>query len=171
MPQRPFTLDECKIQAAILLKNIRTDKNIDSTILDLLKQFPLFAAENTIGIIAKIKLKHTLVLIANQYGFASWNNLKVYFEKTGNTSFVMHSGFLNHWFANYKEAKAYLDAHPQDFLLPYKHQFVVCDNNAILHMGFNPDDVNWQQIQHNWVEPSDMAAWNILNQFLLRSAK
>jgi len=160
MSTRPFTLAECKIQATISLKLARSN---DGNTLHQFKQLPFFAELDNTDIKKALKLKHALQIIANQYGFASWHNLKAYFEKTRLTVFPMHSGFLNHWFANYKEAKSYLHGHPQDFLLPYKNHFVVCDNNCLEHMGLNLQDKNWELIGHNWAEPDDYNAWELLN--------
>lgn len=163
MSNKLFNLNECKTQAAILLKQIRTTAKIDAKTFSSLAKLPFFIEADAAKIVKNIKLKHALYLIANKYGFKSWNNLKAYFEITSQTTFVFHSGFLNQWFASYTDAKSYLNANPQEFLLVYKNQFVVCDASCIEHMGFNPEDDNWQLIQHNWVEPEDYAAWMRLN--------
>lgn len=161
MSTRQFTLAECKIQASILLKNMRS--GLDENVITTLQQLSAFANLDNNSIIKQVQLKHTLQLIANQYGFESWRNLKAYFEKTGLTIFPMNSGFLNQWFANYKEAKLYLHTQPHDFLLPYKNHFVVCSANCIEHMGFNLQDQNWELIHNNWVEPINYQAWETLN--------
>lgn len=163
MTQKLFNLTECRIQASILLKQIRTTAKIESGVLFRLKQLPVFKEADESSIVENIKLKHCLYIIAHKNSFKSWNNLRYYFEITSKTNFVFHSGFLNQWFANYKEAKFYLDSNPQDFLLAYKTQFVVCDTNCIEYMGFNSDDLDWLKISHNWVEPEDYSAWERLN--------
>lgn len=161
MSIKPFTYPECKIQASILLKQLRSNSNIE--LIALFKQLPIFANLDNDDIRKKAQLKHALHLIANKHGFECWNNLKAYFEKTGQTMFNMHSGFLNQWFANYVEAKSYLGNHQTEFLLPYKKHFVVCNFDCIEYMGFDTQDNNWALIHHNWVEPEDYQAWEALN--------
>ena len=161
MSTKPFTLAECKIQAAILLKQIRSNSHIE--LIALFKQLPNLANSANDDISKKAQLKHALHLIANKYGFECWNNLKAYFEKTGLTVFKMNSSFLNQWFANYVEAKLYLSNHPNAFLLPYQKHFVICDSDCIEFMGFDKQDNNWALIHHNWVEPKDYQAWEALN--------
>jgi hypothetical protein len=163
MTAKSFSLNECKIQASILLKQLRRTSNIE--LINTFRQLPMFLNMDNAQICRNVKLKHALHIIANKYGFFCWNNLKSYFEKTGITAFKMHSGFLNHWFSNYLEAKAYLNTHRDNFLLPYKQHFVVCKAECIEHMGLDPQNSNWALIQHNWVEPQDYKAWEALNAF------
>lgn len=160
MTTKSFSLAECKIQASILLKQIRHVPN--DHLIGIFKQIQVLSNMNDSQVCKNAKLKHALHIIANKYGFEGWNNLKLYFEKTGLTTFDMHSGFLNQWFANYLEAKTYLNAYPNNFLLPYKKHFVICGSDCIKYMGFNPQDHYWDLIQHNWVEPQDYKAWEAL---------
>ena len=161
MSTKQFTLTECKVQASILLKCIRSNPTDD--LIVFFKQLPIFADSDTNSIAKQAKLKHALHIIANKYGFECWHNLKAYFEKTGTTMINLHSGFLNQWFANYLEAKSYLSTQPTSFLLPYKKHFVVCEADCIAYMGFDLQDNNWTLIHHNWVEPIDYHAWEALN--------
>ncbi len=159
---RPFTLEESKIQAQILLKNLNsTNAEIVSNAKNRFINVAIFATTDDIPMLAK--LKHALGVIATENSFDSWIYLKTYFDKTRHTNFVMHSGFLNQWFSTYKEAKSYLSAQPNCFLLPYKKYFVICESDCIEYMGFDLQDNNWTLIHHNWVEPIDYHAWEALN--------
>jgi len=69
--------------------------------------------------------------------------------------------FLNHWFPDYPEARAYLDAEG-GFLLPYGKQFFVTCPEAIRERGLDPEDPDWQRIGWDWARPADAAAWERL---------
>ncbi len=110
-----------------------------------------------------IQLKHTLAVIANEYGFNDWTRLKNYFTLTGLTQFEPNGGaFFNQWFSNYKEAKQIL-LQSGGYLLPYKNQFFICESGYIEYIGLDKDDTDWTAINYNWIEPGDMEAWQRLN--------
>lgn len=67
------------------------------------------------------------------------------------------SVMLNHWFNDYAEARAWLDAEG-GFLLPYRHQFFVTTAEAIRLLGLDPADPDWDRIGRDWVRPLDAAA-------------
>lgn len=159
---RIISLSEIKIQAQILLKKINSsDHKLKADALakitDYLQSINLeLTTEN-------IQLKHCLGYFAADYGFANWANFKFYFDHSQLTKFVPQGGFFNQWFSNYKEAKAILKA-SGGYLLPYQHQFFICERGYIEYLGLNPDDANWRKIACNWVEPEDIVAWHELNQ-------
>ena len=66
--------------------------------------------------------------------------------------------FLNRWFNTYEAARAAREA-GGGYLLPFKHQFFVTDRAAIVELGLDPDDPDWQRIGWDWVRPLDSAAW------------
>jgi hypothetical protein len=72
-------------------------------------------------------------------------------------------GHLNKWFSHYSEAKEE-QKKTGGYLLPYKNQFFICDENFITSLGFNPKDENWNAIAFDWVKPSNQQAWQRLNE-------
>jgi hypothetical protein len=104
--------------------------------------------------IPDIKRKHALAVIAQENGFASWNDLK------NQITFVI-GGFLNHWFSNYTDAKTYQQSQG-GFLFAYKQQFFVCDDDYIRALGFDLQDPDWFLIDRDWVMPKDPKAGNRL---------
>lgn len=156
--RKPFSLKEGKIQASILLKALRSD-NTD-TIEKATKRFlclPEFSALSVADIPKnEIKHKHALHVIAIENGFSSWMDLKTQLR------FIV-GGHLNHWFTTYEEAKTYQKSRG-GFLLPYKKQFFIGDAPYLREIGFNPDDINWQLIDFDWVKPCNQSAWQILYQ-------
>lgn len=152
---KQFSYDEARIQAQILLKNLSSTENKEAfkRIEQIFKN----------DIPQKIQLKHTLLVIANEYGFDSWLNLKNYFYTTGKTNFnPIGGGFINQWFSNYNEAKNILKQ-SRGYLLPYKNQFFICESGYIEYLGLDQYTQEWLLINNNWVEPINMIAWNKLN--------
>lgn len=161
---RPFSLNEAKIQAQILLKNLSSlDNNLATQAHERLKNLqPLLDNIN------QIQLKHTLAIVANEHGFSSWINLKNYFSFTSLTKFNPNGGgFFNQWFSSYSEAKAVLQQ-TGGHLLPYKNQFFICESGYIEYVGLNEQPLDWQAINYNWIEPADMEAWQRLNNLYIK---
>lgn len=164
-------LEEYKIQASILLKNLKSH--------DPDKAAKAFTRIRTLGELAKLLLfevqvaaqrKHALAVIAHEQGFTSWNALKAAANAAAHNLFsAFHfSAFINHWFNNYAEAKAYQQSHG-GFLLPYKNQFFICEQGYIQHIGIDPDDPHWELIAWDWAKPSDQAARQSLYQQFLKA--
>jgi hypothetical protein len=69
--------------------------------------------------------------------------------------------FLNRWFSTYEDARRSLESEG-GYLLPYRHQFFVCEPEAIRAMGLNPDDADWERIGRDCVKPADEQAYRRL---------
>ena len=68
---------------------------------------------------------------------------------------------LNRWFASYDEAVRSLNE-LGGFLLPFRHQFMVCEEAAIRALGLDPNDPDWTAIGHNVIEPAQPDAFERL---------
>ena len=124
-PHKSFSVDECKIQASILLKSLHSnDTEHSAKAAKRFQRLPEFARLSFEEIIqTEIKRKHALAVIAIEKGFKSWTDLKCQLP-------FIRGGFLNKWFANYAEAKSYQQSEG-GFLLPFKNQFFICDADYI----------------------------------------
>lgn len=71
--------------------------------------------------------------------------------------------FLNRWFAKYEEARVSLESEG-GFLLPYRHQFFVCEWGAIKALGLDADDPDWEKIGWDCVVPADEEAFKRLSE-------
>jgi len=155
-PRTAYSVSECKIQASILLKSIRSSdlqKALASAKwLQILPEFKQVSCDEIIKI--DVKRKSVLNVIALEKGFDSWSELKCQLP-------FIRGGFLNQWFKNYDDAKSYLQSNG-GFLLPYQKQFFVCDQNYINHLGFNAEDNDWKLINYDWVKPKNKEAWQHL---------
>lgn len=154
-PHPSFSVKECKIQASILLKALHSDDiQKAQQAAKRFQRLPEFAEFSLDAIQSKVKRKHALAVIAIEKGFKSWTDLKCQLP-------FIRGGFLNQWFANYAEAKAYQQLN-SGFLLPFKKQFFICDVNYINNLGLNADDPDWKLIGYDWVNPENNEAWRRL---------
>jgi hypothetical protein len=155
-PHKSFSVKECKIQASILLKSLHSnDIEQARQATKRFKRLPQFAEFTLDAIIhTDIKRKNALAVIALENGFKSWADLKCQLP-------FIRGGFLNQWFANYTDAKSYLQLNG-GYLLPYKNQFFICDADYLSNLGLNPDDADWKLAGYDWVNPDNREAWQRL---------
>jgi hypothetical protein len=172
-----LTLDECKIRASLLLKDLRSDDRPRALrAVERLRALPYFAANLPESIIERrgsIRLKHALAVIAAELGYPTWTDCKRRLELPASTRvdtetfFAGNCGaYLNRWFARYDEARASLEAEG-GYLFPYRHQFFVCEPGFLAALGIDPGDPDWEQIGRNWVRPLDDTARSRLEQTLI----
>ncbi|WP_019216596.1 hypothetical protein [Legionella tunisiensis] len=154
-PHKSFRVNECKIQASILLKSLHSqDMSTSQQAVKRFQRLPELAPFSLTELPARIQRKHALAVIALEKGFKCWEDLKCQLP-------FIQGGFLNKWFASYLEAKAHLQING-GFLLPYRNQFFICDANYIKNLGFNPEDTDWLLIGYDWNTPNHREAWQRL---------
>ena len=159
-PSKQLNIEECKIQASILLKSLHsTDLAKANQTAKRFQRLPEFKELSLDEILKNnIKRKHALTVIAIENGFKSWVDLK-------SQIYLFTGGFLNKWFVNYIDAKSHRES-DGGYLLPYKNQFFICDSDYINHIGLDPKDPDWSLIGWDWVKPNDQIAWSRLNKKL-----
>ena len=99
---------------------------------------------------SEYKLKHSLHLVAYENGFGDWPMALRYLSGASDTSHDSGSFWyahkcmtlLNHWFANYNEAEDFCANNEALCLVPYKHQFIVVDENYLSMIGCEHKAVN-----------------------------
>ena len=155
-PHKSFSVDECKVQASILLKSLHSNDSSSSQKaakrFQRLPEFENLSLEEIVH--ADIKRKHALAVIALEKGFTSWTVLKWQLP-------FIHGGFLNRWFASYAEAKSYQQTNG-GFLLPFKNQFFICESHYINNLGLKAEDPDWTLIGYDWAKPDNKEAWQRL---------
>src|SRR5690606_21881666 len=68
-------------------------------------------------------------------------------------------GILNQWFATYEEARAALAAtRRRSFLLPYRRQLMVVEDDFIRALGLDAEDERWGGIEYDIVWPGNSVA-------------
>lgn len=164
--QSPFAVRELKIRAALVHKSL--DRDNTHACADVVHWFERCGfADSQMAVFRAdphtIRRKHILQALALEQGFTSWSDLRVAHELAarpvldGERFLRGAAGFFNRWFAGYTAARASLRAYG-GYLLPYRHQFFVCEAGLIAGNGLDPDDADWRRIGYDWVVPSDPRA-------------
>jgi hypothetical protein len=162
--RRRNPLEELKIQASILLKDLNS--NEPERFLKAAARFknePKFAEIPTDELLkTDIKRKHALAVLAHERGFKSWENLRDdIIAKECLHRPMGGSSFLNHWFATYEQAREQLDAHG-GYLLQYRSSYFVCGAGYIKFLGLDSFKSEWERIGYDWVKPADKKAWDVI---------
>jgi hypothetical protein len=162
-----LALNEVKIQAKKLLKIIKVDNNLLSTIKVPLKKLGLSFSD-------EIQLKHSLTIVSQQLGFDNWHHAQDVLSGSKEPVEVLNmgtffypkgaDGFINEWFANYQQAENTLSAQTgKKWLLPYKNQFIVVKKDYISTFGLDEKlMLLWADINHNMIDSYKSVEWDKL---------
>jgi hypothetical protein len=172
-----LTLDECKIRASLLLKDLRCDERPRAVrAAQRFRALPGCASDEPEALIERrdsIQLKHALAAIAAELGYPTWTDCKRRLEVPARLRLdterffkVSGCGFLNRWFARYDEARASLESQG-GYLFPYRHQFFICETGLLAELGVDPADPDWERIGRDWVRPHDGQARDRLERSLV----
>lgn len=172
----PLTLHECKIRASLLLKSLlSSDASRATQAAERLCTLPAFSRLTPGELLARkdmVQRKHTLAVIAQEQGHASWAELKQALGEApprfdSEAFFAKNKGaFLNRWFSTHAEARESLRT-LGGFLFPFREQFFVCEAGFLRALGVDVTDADWARIGFDWVEPLDTAARERLEQKLI----
>ena len=108
-------------------------------------------------IIQSIRRRHCFSIIATELGFDGWPHLLRVLKQSQpddyGTFFYPKRCHVhwNIWFASYEEASKVRNEHG-GFLLAYKNQFFVVDEDYIRSFGLNPEDPEFEVIGRDWVQ-------------------
>jgi hypothetical protein len=161
-----------KNEAEILLKHLHKG---DPQALTRFRTLELFQKPEMSlqDIQAGAQLKHSLLLIALDNGYDSWGALKAALDEKAENSplaeiteqfYPKHfTTYWNIWFANYRQAKKVL-TEGKGYLLPYKHQFFICEEHFVDSIGIPHTMQEWKAIDRDWVHPKRVKEWIVLNE-------
>ncbi|NMO16653.1 GIY-YIG nuclease family protein [Pyxidicoccus fallax] len=177
----PLSLQECKVRASLLLKELGSPEVSRATrAAERLRTLPPFASLSPGELIARrdsVQRKHALAVIAREQGFASWAELKAAREADAASgvdfeALLSRVGglFLNRWFPTYEAALASLRA-DGGYLFPFRQQFFVCEASLLETLGVDVTDPDWARTGPDWMEPLDRAAHARLAERLARLAE
>ncbi|WP_419797929.1 MAG: hypothetical protein ACNI26_16935 [Terasakiella sp.] len=119
----------------------------------------------------QLQRKTCLNVLARKMGFTDWSHARHVLSGSASIGQDMGkiwyenacSAHLNNWFASYDEAKQYLTDHPDFYLLPYKNQFIVADQNLIAVLGLTDECAGyWHSIGNNLVDGYGTDGWHAL---------
>jgi hypothetical protein len=116
---------------------------------------------------ADLRLRHCLNQAARDVGFANWDHgcrvlggQAVHADDMGSFWHAPRCNtLLNLWFADYARARCALASEPGTFLLPYRRQFIVAEDDFILELGLDPDDAAWTRAGRDLVSAYGTDAW------------
>jgi len=145
---RPIpSLDECKRDASLLLKDLRsTQSSIAAIAAERFRRVAPYRERTVDEILSDrdaIQRKHALAVIARERGYAAWKNLKdaadVLWCPPGS------SAFWHNWCKTHEEARAYLETNG-GYLLTAHGKCFIAERGYIEHLGLDPDDPRWDAI-------------------------
>ncbi len=135
----------------------------DRTAFKRLRKLAEFRAPEDAAVLAQLKRRHCLSVVARESGFDGWSHASGILgggEKGGFGTTLYPKDCAVHsniWSASYDEARQ-IRADHGGYLLAYKNQFLVVDEHFIRTLGLDPDDPDFDQIGRDWVRPGDTAA-------------
>ncbi|MDY7225698.1 hypothetical protein [Hyalangium rubrum] len=173
----PRSLRECKVRASFLLKDLlSSDPSRATRAAERLRVLPAFARLSPGELLSRkdsVRRKHALAVIAQEQGHASWAELKQVLGEEERPRFDAEaffvpgtSVFLNRWFSTYAQALASL-REEGGYLFPFREQFFIAEPGFLVSLGVDLADPDWARMGFNWVEPSDPAARERLEQKLI----
>ncbi|MDA0261147.1 MAG: hypothetical protein O3A21_02960 [Proteobacteria bacterium] len=107
---------------------------------------------------AAVKRRHCLAVIAREFGFRGWPHAVQVLagervEDFGTLLYPQRCGVhINIWSASYDEAKQ-IQARHGGFLLAYKRQYLIVDDDYIRTLGLEPRDPDFDAIDRDWAGP------------------
>lgn len=110
-----------------------------------------------------LKRRHCLTVVARELGFNGWGHAAAVLEGNKSDDFgtllspPRCSAHANIWCRSYDEAKS-VHAVQGGYLLAYKNQYLVVDEDYIRTLGLDPDDENWVAMGKDWARPKDITA-------------
>jgi len=119
----------------------------------------------------EVRRKTCLNGLAMEMGFREWGHAKSVLSgenwqepDKGTLWYSARCGaLLNIWFADYKEARRCLIENPEYYLLPYKNQFIVVDDNYLKVIGLGEDcQDEWTILGHDLIDGFGSLEWHHL---------
>lgn len=161
--------EELKTRAEILHKRIAAGDPAARARLRALAELRKVDDEALAAAAADTQRKHCLAVVAREAGFASWEHaLRVLRGDADERDFGsllyddQTSATLNAWYADYDEARSHLlerrSRGEAVYLLAYRRQFFLTDQDFVERLGFDPRDPDWEAMRFDWARPADVAA-------------
>lgn len=109
----------------------------------------------------RIKLRHAHQVIAYEYGFDKWEDLKRHVIHNDLLFRSNGVGLVYKWFNNYHDARS---CHSEfgGYLLRFWGDYVVCGVEYIKLLRLDRFPKEWEQIGFDWVQPHDTSAYSKL---------
>ena len=105
-------------------------------------------------------LKDAFKVISKAAGYASWKEMKDSFDESDIFNPPNWSAQWKTWFASSEEARNNLK--PENYLIPYRKQFFICELDYLKSLGIESDDPNLKKVGNDWSMPIDLDSWEAL---------
>jgi hypothetical protein len=105
-------------------------------------------------------LKDAFAVISKAAGYASWKEMKDSYDESDIFNPPKWSAQWKIWFASIEDARNNLK--PENYLVPYRNQFFICDIDYLKSLGIELDDPNLKKIGNDWSIPKDLHSWEAL---------
>jgi len=158
---RPIRLKQLKVEAKLLLKSFKSSS--ESSIKEYSNQ-PIFqdlTSSEIKNIIKKIHLKDIYHLIASEYGYNRWEDLKLQIVKKDMLFRSNGIALIHKWFKNYNEASEYR-LENDGYLLQFWGDYVICGIEYIRLLKLDSYTEEWHLIGYNWIKPKNEYAYQRL---------
>lgn len=159
MPRTIPSLDDCKRDADLLLKDVHSDDHeVRLRAVERFRRIAPFkdmSVQEVHGDRDEIQHKHALAVIAREHGYVAWKNLK-------DAADVLWcppnaSAFWHNWCKCHEEARAY-QKEKGGYLLTGHGKWFVAERGYIEALGLDPDDSRWEAIGFDIDAPRDKQA-------------
>lgn len=108
----------------------------------------------------EIALKDAFTIIAKASGYSTWKELKDSYELADKLNPPHWSAQWKIWFSTKEEALEHL--RDEQYLLPYRTQYFICDTNYLNALGLEADNKDLLKVGRDFSVPKDQAAWKRL---------
>ena len=163
-------IQDLKAHARVLNRRVQSREH---EMLQRVRTLPELRLLDDHALAEQIQRRHCLALIARALGFAGWSHASAILqgESTDDFGTLLYppggSAHWNIWSAAYDEARMIRSQHG-GYLLAYRRHYFICDRYFIETLGLDPDDVDWERIGRDWVQPTEPAARERLYAALIR---
>jgi hypothetical protein len=156
---------ELNIRAKLLHHDVDAGVASAAERLRALPELRRASAEQLTAFASRIQRKHCLAAAAREAGFQGWEHaIRVLGGDEGEPDHgellcpKNAATFLNHWFANYDEARE-VHAASGGYLLAFRRQtFIAGRDYVATTLALDPDDADWTAIAFDWVRPRSAPA-------------
>lgn len=126
---------------------------------------------------AKIKasndfaLKDAYAILAKTAGYRSWKEMKDDYEVSDVFNPPRWSAQWKNWFNTREEALEHFNSR-ENYLIPFRKQFFICDENYIKALGIEMDDDDLNAVGNDWTNPQDVKSWGrLVHKITLKHSK
>ncbi|CBW27834.1 conserved hypothetical protein [Halobacteriovorax marinus SJ] len=97
-----------------------------------------------------IALKEAFKIIAKTAGYENWKALKDSYELADLVNPPRWASQWKKWFSTIEEARKF--ATPTEYILPYRKQFFVCDDNYLRELGLDSSSTELLELGREWTD-------------------